>query len=106
MADNGRSAGNRGGHRWHFFRAGEVEQVAIRDGKDVAHLPELDPKLWAALAMPTRGVELDNRTLDLLDTDKDGRVRVPEIIAAIKLLDAGLADLGAVGGSADAIDAP
>ena len=103
MADNGRSAGNRGGHRWHFFRAGEVEQVAIRDGKDVAHLPELDPKLWAALAMPTRGVELDNRTLDLLDTDKDGRVRVPEIIAAIKLLDAGLADLGAVMAETDVL---
>lgn len=69
-------------HRWKFFRAGGFDQVALRDGNDIVSLAGLDPKLWVALAMPTRGVELDPRTLDLLDGDKDGRVRVPEILAA------------------------
>jgi hypothetical protein len=71
-----------GMHRWRFYRAGGFDQVALRDGSDLVALAELDPKLWVALAMPTRGVELDPRTLELLDGDKDGRVRVPEIVAA------------------------
>jgi len=83
-------------HRWHFFRAGDVDQVAIRDASDLARLPELDPKLWAALAMPTRGIEIDSRTLDLLDTDKDGRVRQPEMVAAIRFMTATLADAGEI----------
>ncbi|MCX7887484.1 MAG: hypothetical protein N3B01_09570, partial [Verrucomicrobiae bacterium] len=46
------------------------------------HLDELDQKLWVALACPTQGLEFDARTLALIDTDKDGRIRVPEILAA------------------------
>ncbi len=75
-------------HRWKFFRAGGVDQVALRDMEDIRRLPELDPKLWVALAMPVRGTELDPRTLDFLDNDKDGRIRLPEILAAVKLVDA------------------
>jgi len=69
-------------HTWQFFRAGGVDQVLIRDGEDVARIGELDQKLWVALACPTRGLEFDSRTLDLIDTDHDGRIRPPELIAA------------------------
>lgn len=69
-------------HAWQFFRAGGVDQVLIRNGADLAHLDELDQKLWVALACPTRGTELDPRTLDLIDTDRDSRIRPPELIAA------------------------
>ena len=69
-------------HSWQFFRAGGVDQLLIRNGADIAHIRELDLKLWVALACPTRGVEFDPRTLDLIDTDHDGRVRPPEVIAA------------------------
>lgn len=69
-------------HRWRFFRAGGVDQVQLRDGKDIVNLAQLDQKLWVALAMPIRGVELDARTLEILDSDKDGRIRAPEILAA------------------------
>ena len=69
-------------HPWQFFRAGGVDQVIIRTGADIAHLPELDQKLWVALACPTRGIEFDTRTLDLIDTDHDGRIRPPELLAA------------------------
>ncbi|MDB6056570.1 MAG: hypothetical protein JWO95_414, partial [Verrucomicrobiales bacterium] len=71
-------------HHWHFFRAGGFDQVKIRSGADIANLDQLDPKLWVALACPAQGLEFDSKTLTLLDTDKDGRIRVPEIIAAAK----------------------
>src|SRR5208283_6032468 len=45
---------------------------------------QLDQKLWVALACPTHGLEFDARTLELIDSDHDGRVRAPEVIAAAK----------------------
>ena len=69
-------------HRWQFMRAGGVDQVVFRNGEDIARIAELDQKLWVALACPTRGIDFDPRTLDLIDTDHDGRVRPPEVIAA------------------------
>src|SRR5882672_4834337 len=74
----------RTGHKWNFFRAGGFDQVHFESGADLVNLEHLDQKLWAALSCPTRGVEFDTKTLDLIDTDKDGRVRAPEIIAAVK----------------------
>lgn len=75
-----------GKHTWKFFRAGGVDQVVIQSGEDIARIDELDLKLWMALSMPTRGNEFDSATLDLIDTDKDGRIRPPEVIAAITWL--------------------
>jgi hypothetical protein len=80
-------------HEWHFFRAGGFDQVKLTSGADIANLDKLDPKLWVALACPTTGLESDARTLTLLDTDKDGRIRVPEIIAAAKWTCANLKDV-------------
>ena len=71
-------------HTWKFFRAGGFNQVVISSGADLLNLDQLDQKLWVALACPTTGVEFDKATLALIDTDKDGRVRVPELIAAAK----------------------
>lgn len=71
------------GHHWRFRRLGGFDQVIIDSGADICHLPELDQKLWAALSCPTTGIELDARTLELLDTDGDGRIRVPEVVAAV-----------------------
>ena len=73
-------------YRWTFYRSGGVDQVALQSADDLRHLRELDPKLWIALSMPTRGVEIDARTLDLLDTDKDGHIRQPEVLAAVDWL--------------------
>lgn len=72
------------GHRWRFFRVGGLDQVRLETASDFVHLPDLDQKLWVALSCPTRGLEFDAKTLDLIDTDKDGRVRVPEILAAVQ----------------------
>ena len=47
------------------------------------HLRELDPKLWSVLSCPTSGLEFDTRTLELLDADGDGHVRVQDIRDAV-----------------------
>lgn len=73
-------------HRFKFYRAGGLDQVVFRNGQDLVHLRELDQKLWVALACPTQGLDIEERTLHLLDTDKDGRLRPPELFAAIDWL--------------------
>lgn len=70
--------------KWNFFRAGGFYQVKLDTGADLLALDELDQKLWVALACPTKGLEFDSRTLELIDSDKDGRIRAPELIAAAK----------------------
>ncbi len=70
-------------HTWNFFRAGGFDQVQIDSGADLLALKDLNQKLWVALSCPTRGVEFDARTLDMIDSDADGRVRANEVLAAI-----------------------
>ncbi|MBQ2207285.1 MAG: hypothetical protein II413_08760, partial [Treponema sp.] len=73
-------------HRWHFIQTGGLVQVKISTIDDLLHLDELDPKLWIALACPVKGLEFSEETLSLLDTDKNGRVRVPEILEAVSFI--------------------
>src|SRR5664279_5206623 len=80
-------------YRFRFFRAGGVDQVVIDSGADIAHLDELDQKLWLALSCPTRGLEFDGRTLELIDTDHDGHIRPLEMTAAIGWLRDAFVDL-------------
>jgi hypothetical protein len=71
-------------HAWNFFRTGGLDQVSLTSGADLLALEQLDQKLWVALSCPVKGLELDEKTLALIDSDADGRVRVPELLAAIK----------------------
>jgi hypothetical protein len=70
-------------HQWRFFRSGGFDQVRLETATDLKSLGELDPKLWAALSCPTSNLEFDSKTLEFIDTDADGHIRVPEIIAAV-----------------------
>jgi hypothetical protein len=72
-----------GTHLWKFFRAGGFDQVRLETGADLLALDELDQKLWVALACPTTGLEFDAKTLAMIDADKDGRIRAPELMAAV-----------------------
>lgn len=83
-------------HSWKFFRIGGLDQVALESGRDLLALDQLDQKLWVALSCPVKGLELDEKTLALIDTDGDGRIRVPELLAAIKWAAARLQDAGAL----------
>ena len=71
-------------HTWKFFRAGGFDQVKLASGADLINLDQLDQKLWVALACPTSGIEFDPKTAAVIDTDKDGRIRANELIAAVK----------------------
>ncbi|MEO7327767.1 MAG: hypothetical protein ABI193_04270 [Minicystis sp.] len=80
-------------HRWKFFRIGGFDQVRLDDGADLLALDKLDQKLWVALSCPVYGTELDDKTLALIDTDEDGKIRAPEILAAVKWAGSALKDV-------------
>jgi hypothetical protein len=81
-------------HRWRFFRLGGFDQVRLDTPEDLSHLDQLDPKLWSVLSCPTSGLEFDSRTLEIIDADHDGHVRVPEVQAAVAWACAMLRDPG------------
>jgi len=70
-------------YQWRFFRAGGFDQVQLESAADLLALGELDQKLWVALSCPVKGIEFDARSLQFVDSDSDGHVRPPELIAAI-----------------------
>ena len=71
---------------WQFASVGGTVRVKIRNGQDIAHLGELDRKLWTVLSCPVEGLEFDARTLKLIDKDADGKIRVDEVIATAQWL--------------------
>jgi hypothetical protein len=79
-------------HTWKFFRAGGVDQASIASGADLRALKHLDQKLWVALSAPTRGLDIDPATLDLVDVDRDGHIRVPDLLATVAWVEETLAD--------------
>ncbi|HTJ00458.1 MAG TPA: hypothetical protein VL527_16380 [Dongiaceae bacterium] len=91
-------------HNWKFFRAGGFNQVSLETGADLLHLDQLDQKLWVALACPATGLEFDAKTAALIDTDKDGRIRAPELIAAAQWAGAMLKDPDALIKGGDSLE--
>ncbi len=73
-------------HIWQFSRVGGVNRVNLETGMDLVSLEHLDQKLWTALSCPVHGMEIDSKTLELIDKDKDDRIRVPDILEAVKWL--------------------
>jgi hypothetical protein len=70
-------------HIWNFSRVGGVNRVNLETGMDLISLKHLDQKLWTALSCPVYGLEIDFKTLELIDSDNDERIRVPEVIEAV-----------------------
>ena len=71
---------------WKFSTIGGVTRVNIETGDDIAHLCELDQKMWTVLSCPVKGLEIDERTLRLMDNDHDEKIRVVEVIDAANWL--------------------
>ena len=71
---------------WKFASVGGTVRVNIQSGEDIRHLGELDRKLWTVLSCPTSGLEFDETTLKLIDVDKDGKIRVDEVIKTAQWL--------------------
>jgi hypothetical protein len=73
-----------GQHVWNFTRRGGIFQVQLNTVEDLRALTTLDPKLWVALSCPVDDLEIDRRTLALIDKDADGRVRIEEMLSAVE----------------------
>jgi hypothetical protein len=71
-------------HSWNYENIGGSTRVKITSGADIAHLDQLDPKMWTVLSCPSIGLEIEDKSLQYIDTDSDGRIRVNDIVATAK----------------------
>ncbi|MBO5647581.1 MAG: hypothetical protein J6S30_02315 [Kiritimatiellae bacterium] len=83
-------------HSWRWFNAGGSWQVDLRSGEDIANLCRLDRKHFLVMSMPVGNLRFDDRTLKFLDADRDGRIKIDEVLGAIEFLKARDVDLGAL----------
>ena len=79
-------------YKWTYASIGGSTRVKIQSGDDIRHLGELDEKLWTVLSCPTVGLEIDEASLKLMDTDNDGKLHVQEVIKTANWLCATLTD--------------
>lgn len=80
-------------YNWKFSTIGGVTRVNIDSGRDIEHLAELDQKLWTVLSCPVKGLELDEKTLEMVDVDGDGKIHVNDVIATAEWLKKALGDM-------------
>ena len=67
-------------YKWEFINLGGSSRVKIRNGEDIAHLGELDHKMWTVLSCPVKGLEIDDKSLAYMDTDGDGKIHVDDVV--------------------------
>ena len=67
-------------YKWEFVNLGGTSRVRISSGEDIAHLAELDPKMWTVLSCPVTGLEIEEKSLRFMDIDGDSKIRVNDII--------------------------
>lgn len=79
-------------HEWKYVSVGGVVRVKIESGEDIACLGELDQKKWTVLSCPVKGLEFDEKTLALADADKDGKIRVSDIVTSAQWITSVLKD--------------
>ena len=83
---------NDGKYKWEFENIGGSSRVRITTGEDIAHLHELDPKMWTVLSCPVKGLEIDEKSLNYMDCDGDGKLRVNDVICMSRWLTGALKD--------------
>ncbi len=91
-------------YKWHFVNIGGSARVRINSGEDIAHLSELDPKMWTVLSCPTTGLEIDDKSLKYMDCDGDGKLRVNDVIAVSQWITSVLKDNDLILKGTDSID--
>ena len=73
-------------HTWTYANIGGNTRVVIKHGKDIQHLAELDEKLWTVLSCPTSGLEIADESLSLIDSDKDQKIHIKEVVETAEWL--------------------
>ena len=67
-------------YKWEFENIGGSLRVKIASGADIAHLSELDPKMWTVLSCPVKGLEINEKSLSYIDSDADGKIRINDVV--------------------------
>ena len=91
-------------YKWEFANIGGASRVKITTGEDIAHLDELDPKMWTVLSCPVTGLEIDEKSLAYIDADADGKIRVADVIATSQWLSGAVKNLDVLVEGTDSID--
>ena len=91
-------------YKWEFANIGGASRVKITAGEDIAHLDELDPKMWTVLSCPVTGLEIDEKSLAYIDADADGKIRVADVIATSQWLSGAVKNLDVLVEGTDSID--
>lgn len=92
------------GYKWQFCNVGGCPRVQISTGEDIAHLAELDLKMWTVLSCPVKGLEIPDKSLGYMDIDGDGKIRVGDVIAASQWLTGVLKDKDLILAGSDSVD--
>lgn len=87
---------------WNFFRAAGVLQAVV-DSKVFRSLKDLPNENWAVLSCPAKGLDFDQRTLQFLDGNGDGNIRIEEVLAALAWLETRLTDLAELLGGGETV---
>ena len=74
------------GYKWSFSNVGGTPRVRIETGEDIAHLADLDPKMWTVLSCPVKGLEIPEKSLCYMDIDGDGKIRINDVVATAQWL--------------------
>ena len=96
--------GNNRNYKWDFQNIGGTTRVKISKGEDIAHLEELDPKMWTVLSCPIKGLEIDEKSLAYMDCDGDGKLRINDVVATSKWITAALNNADLLLEGKDSID--
>lgn len=91
-------------YRWEFVNIGGSSRVKITSGEDIAHLGELDLKMWTVLSCPVKGLEIDEKSLSYMDTDGDGKIHVDDVVKTAEWVTSLLKDKDILLKGADSID--
>lgn len=87
----------------HFERYGRTYHLRIQNREELESVLELDDSLWIATSAPIAGLNGDEKFLELLDMDGNGRVRVDELRAGIRWLIERLEGSSSVAGESDSV---
>ena len=97
MATNGK-------YKWEFDNIGGASRVRITKGEDIAHLYELDPKMWTVLSCPVTGLEIDEKSLAYMDCDGDDKIRISDVVCTSKWITSALKNSDLLLQAKDSID--
>ena len=91
-------------YKWEFENIGGTSRVKISKGEDIAHLADLDTKMWTVLSCPVKGLEIDDKSLAYMDCDADGKIRVNDVISISKWITSVVKDSDIILDGRDSID--